>query len=99
MKIATALSVGTVVKLKNADKRVSIIGIMQQLETEEGLKDFDYIGVPYPEGFLGADSTVLFQEADIELIYAVGYSDIERQSFIAALSAQFDKPEVAETEA
>lgn len=82
MNILNALSVGTVIKLKKADKRVSIIGIMQQLKTEEGIQTFDYVGVPYPEGFLGPDSAILFQESDIELVYAVGYSDLERQTFI-----------------
>lgn len=93
MEISSALSVGTVVKLKDAEKRVIIMGILQQVEDSGETKMFDYIGVPYPEGFMGPDSTVLFQQTDIDLIFAVGYSDIERQDFIAAVAEKMEQKE------
>ncbi len=96
MNILNALSVGTVVKLKKADKRVSIIGIMQQMRTENGLLSFDYAGVPYPEGFLGPDSVLLFQESDVELVYAVGYNDLERQTFITTAAQRLAELESGE---
>ena len=90
MNIIEALPVGTVVKLKEVDKRVVIIGIMQQAEDNGKTETYDYIGVPYPEGFLGAASTVLFQQPDIETIFYIGFADIERQNFIAEVSEQLN---------
>ncbi len=82
MKITEALPVGTVVKLRNAEKRAVIMGIFQQVEENGNKEFFDYMGVPYPEGFIGAENTVLFQQSDVETVFSLGFSDIERQSFV-----------------
>lgn len=90
MKITEALPIGTVVKLRNTDKRAVIMGIMQQVE-ENGSKEFyDYMGVPYPEGFIGAENTVLFQQSDVETVFSLGFSDIERQSFIKDMGERIE---------
>ena len=54
---------GSIVLLKNAVKRLMVIGVLQQKhsETANGIPAvYDYIGVPYPEGYIGADSAFLF---------------------------------------
>ncbi len=88
MNINDALPIGTVIKLKKAEKRVVIMGIYQQVEEGNNIEAYDYMGVPYPEGFIGAESTVLFQQDDIETVFSLGFSDIERQAFVADLSSK-----------
>ncbi len=86
------LPIGTIIKLKEADKRVMITGIKQIItETKE---EFDYAGVPYPEGIIGFENQIFFQHDDIERIFFMGFIDIERQNFINEVSkfiAEADK--------
>ncbi|MCD8214803.1 MAG: DUF4176 domain-containing protein [Clostridiales bacterium] len=82
MSIDSILPVGTVVKLSSADRRVVIMGILPVVED----KTYDYIGVVYPEGYMGGESTVVFMEENIETVFCLGFSDIERQQFISELS-------------
>ncbi|WP_370294448.1 DUF4176 domain-containing protein [Rossellomorea marisflavi] len=65
------LPIGTVVKLSNMDKLVMIYGYNQiQVSTK---KQFDYIGVPYPEGNISADYNVFFNRTLIEEVLHNGY--------------------------
>lgn len=93
MNVVNALPAGTVIKLREAEKKVIIIGILQQAQIGDKTENYDYIGVPYPEGFLGINSTLLFQETDIENIYSLGFSDIERQQFIAVVAGKMTEKE------
>ena len=53
LEIKKYLPVGSVVLLKNGIKKVTIIGIMQNITNKDGeVREYDYIGVFYPEGFL-----------------------------------------------
>ncbi len=80
------LPVGTVVILKNLQKKVMIIGINVMLNQDENQK-FDYIGVMYPEGYLGRDQgNFLFNHDDINDVVFEGYDNPERQEYIAQLS-------------
>ncbi|MEW4327521.1 DUF4176 domain-containing protein [Rossellomorea marisflavi] len=68
---AKLLPIGTVVKLSNMDKLVMIYGYNQvQVSTK---KQFDYIGVPYPEGNISADYNVFFNRNLIEEVLHNGY--------------------------
>ncbi|MGN1318651.1 MAG: DUF4176 domain-containing protein [Lachnospirales bacterium] len=91
IEIRSALPVGTVVKLRETDKRAVIIGILQQYEEDGNKENFDYIGVPYPEGFMGGGSTVLFNEQDIETVFFLGFSDLERQHFISEVADKIEE--------
>ncbi|USK91219.1 DUF4176 domain-containing protein [Rossellomorea marisflavi] len=65
------LPIGTVVKLSNMDKLVMIYGYNQiQVSTKN---QFDYIGVPYPEGNISADYNVFFNRNLIEEVLHNGY--------------------------
>lgn len=90
MESIQILPIGTVVKLKEAEKRVMIIGILQQVEEEGEKKLFDYIGIPYPEGYLGEESTILFNQEDIEGIAVLGFNDYERQVFIDSIESALE---------
>lgn len=83
------LPVGSIVRLKEAKKRLIIIGIAQVKPDENKL--FDYLAVPYPEGFLGEDANFLFQHEDIDSVDFTGFSDPERDAFIEALSVLYDR--------
>ena len=71
------LPVGTVALLKNSTKRIMIIGVCQ-LAADDPTKVWDYVGCPFPEGYLGPDKTYLFNNEQIDKIYAVGYQDEEQ---------------------
>lgn len=83
------LPIGTVVLLKEAQKRVMIFGVKQTVEQEGGKREYDYIGVPYPEGNLGADFQYLFDHDNIGEVFFRGFEDIERQEFIFNLSKYY----------
>ena len=52
------LPIGSVVLLKDATKKLVIIGVLQ-VNAEQN-KMYDYLAVPYPEGYLGSDNNYLF---------------------------------------
>jgi hypothetical protein len=79
------LPIGSVVKLKEAERLMMIFGVLQQNEKLEG-KVFDYIGVPYPEGHYAASMHIAFDHSDIEDIIHRGYTDKVRDSFLSVLN-------------
>ena len=56
-------------------------------------KEYDYIGVPYPEGNMGQDYQYLFNHDDVEAVYFRGFEDIERQEFIYNLTEFYKNKE------
>jgi len=83
------LPIGSVVLLKNAEKRLMIFGI-RQTEGESG-REYDYIGVLYPEGNMGEKVRFLFDHDDIAEVVFVGYDDEERTGFLSRLADFFAK--------
>ena len=80
--ITGVLPIGSVVLLKNSTKRVMVIGFCQSESSDEGnQKIWDYAGCLYPEGYVSADKTFLFNGDQIEKIYAIGYQDEEQFEF------------------
>ena len=77
------LPIGSIVVLKEGYKKLMIIGRMQLQGKEEGL--WDYLGVLYPEGYLGEGYTFLFNNEDIEEVVFEGYTDLEDEAFRIAL--------------
>lgn len=76
------LPIGSVVLLKDSEKRVMIIGVLQrQIDKDDSEKIWDYSGVLYPEGAMGPDKTFLFDNSQIDKIYAIGYQDEEQFEF------------------
>ena len=63
MKIKDLLPIGTVVLLKDGEKRLMINGIMQT-DSSTG-KNYDYMGILYPEGHIGEGFQYLFDNDDI----------------------------------
>lgn len=89
MNVNELLPIGSIVLLEGAEKKLMIFGV-GQTQLEEN-KDFDYIGVVYPEGNMGEGSQFLFNHSDIEEIVFRGYEDEERESFLEMLNSYFEE--------
>lgn len=69
------LPLGSVVKLKGAEKRLMICGRVQSnVETN---KLYDYSACLFPEGIIDPEELYLFDNEDIEMIYFLGLQDVE----------------------
>ncbi len=86
------LPVGSVVLLKEADKMLTIIGI---LPINDGQKH-DYLAVPHPEGYINDKYVFVFDQQDIAEVKYIGYMDSAYQMFRSGLAAALEKQE-AET--
>lgn len=84
MQIKDLLPIGTIVVLNDGTKPLMIFGIKQTDENGAG-QEYDYIGVIYPEGNIGAQYQFLFNHADIKEILFRGYEDNARDSFLEKL--------------
>ena len=71
------LPIGSVILVKEAEKRMMIIGVLQQ----NGAERYDYMGVLYPEGYMSQDEVYLFNHEDIDKVDFLGFVDIEHQTF------------------
>ena len=83
------LPIGTVILVKEAEKQMMIIGILQQ----NGNERYDYMGVLYPEGYMSQDEVYLFNHEDIDKISFLGYVDVEHQTFRNNLNVLLEEME------
>lgn len=80
------LPIGSVVLLKDSTRKVMIIGVCQRGGSDPD-KIWDYTGVIFPEGFLAPDKMFMFNNEQIEQIFALGYQDAEQMAFKAKADA------------
>ena len=73
MEIKGLLPIGSVVLLKNGQKRLMIFGV-KQTDNDTGV-EYDYIGVMYPEGNMGEAGQYLFNHSDIDQEFFRGYEN------------------------
>ena len=78
------LPIGSVVLLEGGTRKTVIMGVLQ-FDAKNQEKIYDYLGVPYPEGYLGPGSTYLFNHEHITEVYQRGYEDDERERFMQAV--------------
>lgn len=78
--IEDLLPIGSVVSIMGINHRFMIIGI-KPINTNDN-HEYDYVAIPYPEGQIGIDSQILFNNDDIIEISFIGYQDSERFAFI-----------------
>lgn len=90
MSIKDLLPIGTIVLLKEGEKRLMVCGIKQTDAAGDGT-EYDYIGVLYPEGHIGEQFQYLFNHEDIDNIIFRGYEDGEREEFLKKLEALYEK--------
>jgi len=55
---------------------------IKQLDEKNPEIEYDYSGVPYPEGNIGTSAQYLFNHSDIEVEVFKGFEDEERAEFI-----------------
>lgn len=78
------LPIGTVVLLKDTEKRLMIYGRYQK--STENDKVWDYIGCLYPEGNILHNKAFLFDHEQIERIDHMGLKDQEEELFLKELN-------------
>lgn len=66
------LPIGTIVLLKDASKRLMIIGHCKYMGSDTS-KVYDYAGCSYPEGYISPDTTALFDHEQIDVIFSLGF--------------------------
>ena len=74
------LPIGSIVLLKNAQKRIMVIGFVAKGKTLDD-RIFDYMGCLYPEGVLSSEEILLFDHNQIDKIYYMGYVDEEWKKY------------------
>lgn len=74
------LPIGSVVLLTGSKKKVMIAGVCQKSATDPD-KIWDYTGIIFPEGFIAPDKMFMFNNDQIEQVYALGYQDEEQIAF------------------
>lgn len=92
LKYDYLLPIGSIVKVKNIEQRVMIIGVLQKGKAISE-KTFDYVAVPYPEGLHDMRLNIGFDHNNIEEVVFRGYEDKERKAFLVVLEALFRKME------
>lgn len=90
MKIKDLLPIGSIVRLHDGEKRLMIIGIMQSDASGNG-KEYDYLGILYPEGHIGDQFQYLFNQEDIEEVIFRGFEDDERVEFLNKLMNLYER--------
>lgn len=92
MKFEEFLPIGSVVQLKDAKKKLVIIGVMPVKHTPNGTDvAYDYLGVPYPEGYMNRDTGLLFNHDRIDEIVFMGYANEERELFVNTMQQIISK--------
>lgn len=73
------LPIGSVVLLKNSNKRVMIVGVKQkQVDSDNA---WDYSACLYPEGIIDPNRLYLFNGEQIAKIFFIGFQDMEGLKF------------------
>lgn len=88
------LPIGSVVLLKESQKRIMIVGVKQKQVGSD--KIWDYSACLYPEGILDPDKLFLFDNEQIERLYFVGLQDGEGLAFQQKLSLLDDNANAGE---
>lgn len=83
------LPAGSVVTIQGTSKKMMIIGILQ-MQQDTG-KLYDYLAVPYPEGFVSAKRNLLFNHEVINDVVFTGYTNPERDGFMKLMSLAYEK--------
>ena len=78
------LPIGSVVRLKESQKRIMIVGVKQKQADSD--KVWDYSACLYPEGIIDPDRLFLFDSEQIERLFFVGFQDGEGLNFLNKLN-------------
>lgn len=84
------LPVGTIVKLKDVDKLVMIAGYFPSGASRPDYV-WDYSAFAFPEGMIGEDKVIQFDNESIEKIMVVGYQDAAQMNFMKVVAQKADE--------
>ena len=84
------LPIGSVVLLKDANKRLMVTGYYIVTEKEKD-KIYDYSGCIFPEGMISSNQTFLFNHDQIIRIDHIGLVDEEQKKFGDKLKVMVEK--------
>jgi hypothetical protein len=87
MKDGKFLPIGSIVKLEQQDRPIIIVGFLPECEGEA----YDYLGYPYPEGFIGDDKSICFTAGLVDQILYWGYETQEGTYYIEELISKVGK--------
>ncbi|WP_071461506.1 DUF4176 domain-containing protein [Bacillus massilinigeriensis] len=74
---------GSIVLLEGGNAKLMIYGRKQILVTEDennGMM-YDYLAVPYPQGFIAPEHTYVFNHKNIAEVVFEGFSDEDEEEF------------------
>jgi len=77
--IEELLPAGSVVRNYDSEKDLMIIGILAVDESTG--KEYDYLAVPYPEGYISSEYLYLCNQDDIAEIQFLGFANKDFQVF------------------
>ncbi len=83
------LPLGTVVSLTGFNHRIMVLGYARYKEGDAS-HVYDYVGCYYPEGFIGADKTMIFDHSMIESLYYIGYNNEESAQFMEKVTSAIE---------
>lgn len=74
---------GSIILLEGGNIKLMIYGRKQILVTEDDNNGtmYDYLAVPYPEGYISPDYTYVFNHADIAEVIFKGFTNEEEVEF------------------
>lgn len=73
--VRNLLPIGSIVLLKESEKRLMICGRIQAKDNDE--KIYDYSACMYPEGIIDPGNMYFFDNDAIERVYFIGFQDVE----------------------
>ena len=89
MESSRLLPIGSVITLTDAEKKLMVIGTEVEREDDENI--YDYVGVPFPEGYIDSEIMFLFMHDDIESIDFGGFINSEVQAYRSRLNELADE--------
>ena len=94
MENKNLLPLGSVVYLKEGNKKVMIIARGLVAKNGDGLIFFDYGGVPYPEGLVD-DKMAYFQHEAVSKVVFEGYTDLDDEATVEKINTYIlEHPEI-----
>ena len=90
------LPIGSVVLLKDGEKRVMICGRIQTRAGED--KIYDYVACPYPEGIVDPENMFFFNREAVDSLFFIGFQDAEELAFRSEVLGQLGELEVRDGE-
>ena len=83
---------GSVVVLKDTNRKIMIHARLQKLVNDEKNRVFDYGACLYPEGTMDNDETILFNHDKIEYVLLIGYRDLDEFKYLEFINDKVNIP-------